>query len=104
MDKEKIYKSLIEKVKTLTIEEIKEKIAITRQTQLEMFNTFQNVKGVITGERYINIFQNELKDRGVEYDGKDKMFLEVYYGLAELLAEDYEDFEKMLKIIGEEIK
>ena len=104
MDKEKIYKCLKEKVKTWTIEEIKEKIAITRQTQLEMFNTFQNVKGVITGERYINIFQSELKARGVEYDGKDKMFLEVYYGLAEILAKDYEDFEKMLKIIGEEIK
>ena len=104
MDKEKIYKCLIEKVKTLTIDELKEKIKTTRQTQLEMFYTFKNVKGVITGERYINIFQNELKARGVEYDGKDKMFLEIYYGLAEMLAKDYEDFEKILKVIREEIK
>ena len=103
IDKIKINKCLKEKAKILTTKEIKEKIKTTRKTQLDMFYTFKNIKGIIIGEELINIFQNELKDRGVDYNGKDEEFLEMYYGLAEILAKDYEDFEKILKAIGEEI-
>lgn len=103
INKIKINKCLKEKAKILTTEEIKEKIKTTRKTQLDMFYTFKNIQGIIIGEEFINIFQNELKDRGVDYNGKDEEFLEIYYGLAEILAKDYEDFEKILKVIGEEI-
>lgn len=103
VDKIKINKCLKEKAKILTTEEIKEKIKNTRKTQLDMLWTFKNIQGIIIGEEFINIFQNELKDRGVDYNGKNEEFLEIYYGLAEILAKDYEDFEKILKVIGEKI-
>lgn len=103
INKIKINKRLKEKAKILTTEEIKEKIKTTRKTQLDMFYTFKDIKGVIIGEELINVFQNELKDRGVDYNGKDEEFLKMYYGLAEILAKDYEDFEEKLKAIGEEI-
>lgn len=103
VDKIKINKCLKEKAKILTTEEIKEKIKNTRKTQLDMLWTFKNIQGIIIGEEFIDIFQNELKDRGVDYNGKNEEFLEIYYGLAEILAKDYEDFEKILKVIGEKI-
>ena len=102
-DKMKINEALKEKVKTLTINELEEKIRITRETQLNMLK-FQNIKAVKRGEDYVKIFQDELKKRNIEYNGKDKDFLEVYYGLAEIIAEDYEQFEEMIKIIEEEIE